>query len=444
MAALGSSAALAAPPPEHVALKNARILTISGGPIDKGTILIHRGKIQAVGTDVEVPYDARVFDLAGKTVMPGLIVAHTPRGTDIPNENRPVTPQLDVADSLDPSQLFFEECLRLGHTAVHVIPGNNTIVGGLGRVVRPIGLSVPDMTIAEGAFLKLSVTPRFDQDRMSQLATLRETFLELDDYLNRLAEQRYEEKRKEDKKDVDVGPAEAKKRGKDLIEASHVDDQHRNLLRLRGGTVRVLGEDGRALFNPLGAFVYCGAATDVAPALKFAKENGFADRVVLVLGTECYKAMAELKAAARPVVLPPELVHRETDPLTGEVREISFVRKFAEEGLIFALSPGGDDSLGERMLTYQAARCVREGVSREDALRAITLNAAKVLGLDQRLGSIEPEKDAHVVVFSGDPLDFNSVVEKVFIDGILAYEREKDVRLQKLLSGGKDKSEKPE
>jgi imidazolonepropionase-like amidohydrolase len=86
------------------------------------------------------------------------------------------------------------------------------------------------------------------------------------------------------------------------------------------------------------------------------------------------------------------------------------------------------------MLTYQAARCVRHGIPREVALRAITLNPARMLGLDQRLGSIEPGKDAHLVVFSGDPLDFDSVVEQVFIDGIPAYERAKDVRLQRLLS----------
>jgi imidazolonepropionase-like amidohydrolase len=79
---------------------------------------------------------------------------------------------------------------------------------------------------------------------------------------------------------------------------------------------------------------------------------------------------------------------------------------------------------------------VRYGVPRDEALKAITLNPAKMLGLDKRLGSLEPGKDANVVIFSGDPLDFNSVVEQVFIDGIPAYERAKDVRLQRLLSPG--------
>jgi len=329
-------------------------------------------------------------------------------------------------------------------------------------VVRPIGLTVAEMTIAEGEFLKIAISPRAGFDRMVQMATLRETFLELDDYLAKLAEKRYEDKLKEDDKKIDVGPAEARKRGRELIRAEDVDDQHRNVLRLRGG--RLPAEVGPSsgvttttgsstsaagrealLFKPLGAFVYCGDAMDVGLATQIAKDNGFFDRLVLVLGGECHKAVSELQAAARPVVLPGELTYRETNPLTGEVRETFVPKKIFDAGLLFALLPGGDESYAERMLTYQAAQCVRFGVPRDEALKGITLNPAKIMGLEKRLGSIEPGKDADLVVFSGDPLEFNSLVEQVFIDGIPAYERAKDVRLQKLLSPGtSDSTPKPE
>jgi imidazolonepropionase-like amidohydrolase len=129
------------------------------------------------------------------------------------------------------------------------------------------------------------------------------------------------------------------------------------------------------------------------------------------------------------VILPEDLIHRETDPLTGEIRETFVGKRFADAGLVFALSPGPDASLPERMLTYQAARCVRYGVPRDIALRAITTYPAQALGVADRLGSIEPGKNASLVVFSGDPLDFDSA------DGVLAYERSKDARLQRLLSG---------
>lgn len=430
----GAGVTTLADPPDKVALTGGRIIPVVGQPIAEGTVLIEHGKIAAVGADVEVPYDARVFDVTGKVVFPGMVHVHTWQGMDIPNENRPITPHLDAYDAIDPSRLFFEDALRLGVTAVHVIPGNNTVIGGLGRVLRPIGLTVSEMTIAEGSFLKISITPRRGYDRMLQMAMLREAFLELDDYLAKLAERRYEEKLEEDEQELDVGPAEARRRGRELIRAEDIDDQHRNLLRLRGGQVRVAGKQGPTLFKPLGAFVHCNNAMDVALAVRFAKDHEFFDRTVLVTGGECCKAVEELKQAARPIVLPPQLVYRETNPLTGEVREAFVPKKFFQAGLEFALVPGPDDSYAERMLNYQAARCVRHGIPRDVALRAITLTPAKLLGLDERLGSIEPGKDAHLLVFSGDPLDFNSVVEKVFIDGILAYDREKDVRLRRLLS----------
>ena len=347
-----AASAWAAPPVERVALTNAKIIPISGPVIEKGTVLIDRGKIASVGKDVEAPYDARVFDLSGKILFPGMVVAHTARGMDVANEPRPVVPQLDAGDALDPSQLFFEDCLRLGHTTVHVIVANNTVIGGVGRVVRPIGLTVDDMTIAEPAFLKLSMSNRFD--RMMQMAQLRGAFAELDDYLNRAAEEAYEKKLKDEDKKIDVGPAEARKRGRDLLKAEDIEEQYRNLLRLRGGQVRVEGTDGPTLFKPLGAFVYCDRAMDVAHAVEVAKANGFFDRTVLVLGPECYKAIDELKAAARPVVLLPELVHRELNPLTGEVRETFAPKRIYDAGLKFALLPYGG--------CYKIERCATQVV----------------------------------------------------------------------------------
>lgn len=429
--------ALAAPPPERVALVGGQIIPVVGQPIDKGTVLIERGKIKAVGTDVEVPYDARVFDVSGKVVFPGLIDVHTSDGLDVSNEPRPVTPQLDVYDAIDPSQLYFEDCLRLGMTALHVIPANDTVIGGLGRVVRPIGMTVSEMTIAEGAHLKLAVAPRYRTSRMWQMAQLREVFRELDEYIAKLAEQRYEEQLEEDDKQIDVGPEEARKRGREHIRAEDLDAEHRNLVRLRGGAI--MGPEDEPLpsiLKPLGAFVYCEKAMDVDPAIELAKEQQFFDRCVFVLGTECFKAVDALKQAARPVVLPPMLEHVEVDPLTGEESRTFVPKRIYEAGLLFALVSGQDTSYAERMLTYQAARCVRAGIPRDEALRAITINPAKMLKLDDRLGSIEAGKDANLVVFSGDPLAFTSVVERVFINGIPAYDRAKDVRLQRLLSPG--------
>lgn len=409
----------AAPPPAKLALKGGRIIPVGGAEIAEGTLLIEQGKITAVGKDVEIPYDAAVVDVSGKVLFPGMIEPHSWDGLDRPNESLPIAPYLDVYDAVDPSRLYFEDALRDGVLAVHVIQGNECVIGGLSRLVHPIGRSVDEMTIQPTIALKLSTSPKSGSDRMSQMAAMREAFLDLEDYLERLAEQRYEAKLKEEKKEIDVAPEEARKLGRELIRDEHLDDKHRNLVKLK---------DGRLL-----AWIYCGAATDVVAAIETAKENGFLDRTVFVLGTEAYRAVKELKAAGRPVVLPADLVHQERDPITGKLSETFIPKVIHDAGLKFVLQPNPNDSLAERYLGYQAARCVRNGIPREVALQAITLGAARMLGVDGRLGSLEVGKAGYVLVLSGDPLDFNSWVERAYIDGILAYDRDKDVRLQKLL-----------
>jgi len=339
-----------------------------------------------------------------------------------------VAPYLDVYDAIDPSSLSFEDALRDGVLALHVIQGNNCVIGGLSRVVRPIGRTPDEMTIKPSIALKLSTSPKSGFDRMSQMAAIREAFLELAYYLENLAETRYEAELKKEKKEIDVPPEEARKRGRALIRDEDLDDKHRNLVKLK---------DGR-----LDAWIYCGAATDVGPAIETAKRNGFLEHTVFVLGTEAYRAVKELRAVGRPVVLPETLVHQERDPITGELSETFIPKVIHDAGLLYALQPNPNSSLAERFLTYQAARCVRHGMPRQAALKAITLNPAKILGIDDQLGSLEVGKTGNVVILSGDPLDFNTWVEKAYIDGILAYDRAKDERLKELLGLKKKQEEK--
>lgn len=413
------SAAIAAPPPAKLALQGGRIIPVVGEEIASGTVLIENGRITAVGSKVEIPYDAMVVDVSGKVLFPGMIAAHTSGGLDRANENLPVTPFLDVYDSLDPSSLFFEDALRDGILALHVIQGNNCVIGGLSRVVRPIGRTIDEMTIRPSLALKFATSPKRGYDRMTQMAAMREAFRELDYYLNNLAEKKYEEKLKEEEKDLDVLPEEARRRGRELITDADLDDKHENLVKLT---------DGR-----LAAWIYCGSATDVGPAIRTAKENGFLERSVFVMGPDAHRAVSELKEAGRPVVLPQDLIYQRRDPITGELEETFVPKVVHDAGLTFALLPHSDASLAERYMTYQAARCVREGISRAVALEAISINPARMLGIEDHLGSIEVGKAACIVVFSGDPLDFNSWVEKAYIDGVLAYDRAQDVRLNELL-----------
>ncbi len=405
--------------PAKLALTGARIITVSGDDIRNGTVLIENGKITAVGRDVSVPYDAMEVDCSGKVLFPGMIDPHSARGLDVANESRDVTPYVDVYDAIDPSRVYFEESLRRGVTSVHVMVSNNCVVGGKSRVVRPIGRTPDDMTVRAEVGLKLSTSPKGGYDRMLQLQSLRSTFSELDHYLERVAERRYEEKLKEDDKPLTVGPEEARKRGKELVRDEDLDDTHRALDGLRKGR--------------LSAWIHAGSAMDVRPAVDIATKQGFLDDSVFVIGVDTVRAIGELKAAKRPIVVPVDMVRRNRDPITGDVTEEFVPAALHAAGLTFALQPSPNSSMAERFLNYQAARCVRHGIPRRVALKSITLNPANMLGLGDQLGSIEVGKIANIVVFSADPLDFNAKIEQVFIDGILAYERSRDPRIQDLL-----------
>lgn len=415
----GQSSAWAAAPPTKIALTGARVIPVVGDDIDGATILIENGKITAVGKDVKIPFDAMEIDLSGRVIMPGLIEPQSWSGLDIANESLPVAPFLDVGDAMDPSRLYFEDALRDGITTIHVMQGHSTVIGGMSRVVRPIGLSPDEMTVGINNAIKMSVSPRSGYDRMQQMATFRETFRDLAQYTEELAEQKYEESLEKDKKKVDVGPAEARKRGLPMIKDSDYDDKHLNLMRLKRGDFE--------------SWIYVGSPMDVGPAVALATEQGFIDHTVFVLGNDTFKAINELKKAGRPVVLPENLSYRERDPITGVITETFIPTKVHEAGLMFALQPNPNSSMAERYLTYQAALCVRNGIPRQAALEAITLNSARMLGMGDQLGSIEPGKVANLTIYSGDPLDFNSWVEQVYIDGIMAYDRADDPRLTEIL-----------
>ncbi|MCB9854917.1 MAG: amidohydrolase family protein [Phycisphaerales bacterium] len=405
---------------QSILLQGGKIIPVVGDTIEKGDVLIKNGFIEAVGEKVDAPFDATVVDCTNKVVFPGMFDAHTWRGMDQPNESPPVTPFLNVYDAIDPSQLFFEDSLRDGVLSIHIAPGDDTVIGGMSRVVHPIGLTPSEMTTASDIALKLSITPKSGFDRMRQMATFRETFRKLDEDMKALAEKTYEDQLRKDGKDLDVPPEEAQKRGRELLKPEDVPEKDRNLLALTQGKVR--------------AFVHCDKAMDVATGIRLAKEHGFFDQTVFVLGTEAFKAADALKAAGRPVVLDAQLIHVETDPLTGDEKE-TFVPKIIDDaGLEFALLRNWGSAMGERYLWYQAARCVREGVSREHALKAITLWPAEMSGLGHRLGSLEVGKDANVVVLTGDPLDMQSWVDKAYVQGIEVYERSEDIRLKRLFA----------
>jgi len=404
----GAACAQQGPVRQKVAIKGGRVITISGADIENGTILIEDGRIAAVGAGLEVPWDATVIDATGKVVMPGYVEAHTSEGMSTPNEQVEEVPFINAADGVDPMSWYMEDTLRSGITTMLVLPGNNTVLGGTGVVIEPSGHTVAEMTVREYTGMKVSLLPKSDSSRMAHIERLRTYFADLREYLEQY------KLRKAD--------AEAAKKPFD----EKIDPMKQAAIDLTEGKLK--------------AFIYCPLASDAVKALALSKELGF--EIVPVLGSDCYKAAGALAASGLPVILDSETIVWHTDEDT-ETTEMKVVPKImADAGVKFALSRGGRD-YETQSLWLQAARAVANGVSRDVALRAVTLTAAEIIGVADRVGSVDVGKDANLLILTGDPLDAQSWVDNVLIEGQVVYDRAKDERLEELLKKPEPEAKEP-
>ncbi|HVS08584.1 MAG TPA: amidohydrolase family protein [Planctomycetota bacterium] len=416
-----------------LAIKAGKVIPGPGrAAIDGGVILIEGGRITAVGRDVQIPWDATVIDAPDWTAFPGFVEAHTSRGMDRPNENLEVAPFLSVRDSIDPINFYFEDALRWGLTTINVEQGHETVIAGQGIVVKPWGLTVEEMTVKPVAGIKISATPKRTLSGATQAQVLRRAFGDLRRYLEDLVQQKKEgsdrsrrealfqgrELEGEKAKGRAMEGSAWKVEGLERVPRGEIDEKQEPLLALVEGRIP--------------AFVYCGRPSDVRLALEVARENGFLARTTLVVSPVCWKAADEIAEAGVPIVIEGGLVHTERDPFTGKEIETFVPKVFQERGVRFALSASNSTS---ESLWYQAALATGLGLTREQALAAVTTVPAEILGLGKRVGSLEPGKDGNVLLFSGDPLSVSSWVERVILEGVEVYDRSKDVRMKHLLEG---------
>jgi imidazolonepropionase-like amidohydrolase len=411
-----------------------RIVTMAGPDITDGRIVIDGGRITAIGpaSEVEKPWDATVVGGPAFVAFPGFVEAHTSQGMDRGNENLDVAPFLDIRDSIDPIAYFFENALRNGITTLNVQQGPNCVVGGRGMIVRPVGMTVEEMTVRPLFGMKLSTRPKSGKSRATQMQALRFAFEDLKDYLTDLVEKEQDErgyaKREALFQGRDLEEEKAtgrametsawKVEGLELVPRGALDERWAPLLEMLEGRYAV--------------FFHCGQPIDVTHALEVARANGFLARTTLVIEGDCWRAADLIAEAGVPVVLEGPIVEIERDPITGEERETFVPGVLAAKGIRFALS---SEDPASRSPAYQAALAIGEGLDRAAALAAVTTVPAEIIGMGDELGSLETGKLGNVLLFSGDPLSITSFVEHAVVEGRVAYDRAKDVRNKHLLEG---------
>ena len=416
-----------------LAIKAGRVLPGPGQPeLEQATIVIENGRIAAIGKDVKVPWDAVVIDAPNLVAIPGYVEAHSARGMDRPNENLDIAPFLSVRDSIDPVGFYFEDSLRWGVTTINIQQGNNCVVAGQGVIVRPVGLTVDEMIVRTPSGVKLSASPKTGFSAATQAQTLRRAFGDLRRSLEQLVAEKKEgndsarrealyqgrDLEGENAKGKAMEGAAWKVTGLELVPRGEIDEKLVPLLALVEGK--------------LPAFLYCGRPMDVHTALEVAKENGFLAKTTLVLSPAAYKAAGAIAAAKVPVILDGSSVYVETDPLTGEEREVFVPGELKKAGVRFALASANPTT---ESLWFQAAQCVGRGMTRAEAVAAVTTIPAEILGLGKQLGTLEVGKFGTVVLCSGDPLSVTSWVERVVVEGRDVYDRSKDARVRHLVGG---------
>lgn len=398
---------------DQVAVKAGKILPITGPAIDDGVVLIQNGRITKIGkaADVEIPWAAKVIDATGKTVLPTWVVAHSQGGQRGFNENMQNVPWLTVADAIDPAHVYFEDCLRNGVGTVHVLPGNQTLLGGQGMVVRPFGRTVEDMAVASNTGVKLSLFAS-GGGRLQQIRKLRRALADLREYLAD-----FDRRKAEFDKEKAAGAIAADKTWTEEID------------RTKKPGVDLVQKKAKG-------WLYVPSFAEVDEAMRLSQELD----LVVVLGPNIDEAVGMLAKLGKTVVLDEMLEYFETDEETQKEKKFCSAKLLADAGVPFVLTLG--QSGPASYAWWQLGTCVRNGIDRQKALEALTIAPAKLLGLDGQIGSLAEGKLGNLQILTGDPLQATSWVETVVLEGEVVYERDKDPRLQYLFETEREKQKK--
>ncbi len=386
-----------------LAIKGGKIYTITKGVIDKGTILIDGGKVVKVGENVKVPEGAEVIDAEGKVVMPGLVEAHCHigiweetigwAGSDGNEVTDPATPHMRALDAIkaNADEGGLEAALKAGVTTAQILPGSANVIGGTGVVVKTAPKVVTDdMVILNPSGMKIAFgeNPRrvYGVEQKKMPSTRMGVAGVLRDWLQKT--KNYMEKKERFKDQPDKLP--------------EVD------VRLEALEPVLRGE------IPLRAHAH--RADDVATAVRVAEEFGL--KMSWEHATEGHRIAKWIAEKGVPAVWGPSLTARGK----WEMRELSFETPKAlyEAGVKFAIQT---DAVGSTIafLPICAGMAVKHGLPYEEALKAITITPAEILGVGDRVGSIEEGKDADLRILDGDPLELRSKVEMVIIDGEVVH-----------------------
>ena len=389
----------------------AKIIPISGEPIENGVLVTKGDKIVAVGTEAEVdiPSNAKTFDVTGKVIMPGLVDSHSHIGDgDGGDRSAALHPDARIVDSIDPHSETFKKALAGGVTTVNVLPGSGHLMSGqtayiklrnADKIEEMLFVDDPQKEVAGGLKMANGTNsigdPPFPGTRAKSASMVRELFIKAQDYKDKI-EQADGDPEKMPTRDV----------GMDAL-------------------VEVLNGERIVHYHTHRHY-------DILTAIRLAEEFGF--RIVLHHVSEAWKVADEIAEAE----VPASIIVLDAPGGKPEATDIKYKNGAVLEKAGVTVGYHTDASITDtRLFLRSGAFGVRAGMSREAALEALTIENAKMMDLQDRVGTLEAGKDADFIVLSGDPLSVYTKVEQTWIEGIkrFDYSNPKD---RKYSTGGYD------
>lgn len=375
----------------QTAIRGETVYTMAGTPIKDGVVLVRKGKIEQIGTAAQITIPKDYQTLNAKVVTPGLIDAHSvvglsgylnqPHDQDQIEKSSAIQPELRAIDAYNAREFLVEWLRSFGVTTLHTGHAPGVVISGQTLVAKTSGGTVDksvivpiEMIAATMGEAGLNREGKGPGTRAKLVAVLRSEFIKAQEYLKKSSA-----KSAEDRPDRDL-----------KTEA---------LVKLLKGEVPLL--------------VTVHRAQDILAAIRLAKE--FHLRLVLDGASESYLVIDEIKAAGCPVIIHPTMMrsYGETENASMET-----AAKLMQAGILVALQSGYEEYVPKtRVVLYEAAIAAANGLTFDQALATVTINAARILGLDKRIGSLEVGKDADIVLFDGDPFEYTSHVTGVLIEG---------------------------
>lgn len=380
-------------------IKNAKVYTMAGDVIEGGCILVEDGKIKEVGTDLVAPLDAQVIDASGKMVFPGFIDSHCHigmweegigfEGADGNEMTDPITPHLRAIDAINPRDEAFGNAIKGGVTTAATGPGSANVIGGTFSVIKLHGDRIDDMIVVETLAMKCAfgenpkrvyaekkVSP---STRMGTASHLRETLAKAFEYKNKKAAA-----------------------GDDASKMPPYDMKLEAMLPVVNGEI------------PLKAHAH--RADDIFTSIRIAKEFGV--KLTLEHCTEGHLIADHLAKEGYPAIVGPSFGNKSKFELNNKTFDTPKV--MVEAGCKIAIMTDSP-VIPLEYLPMCAALAHKAGLDEMEALKAITINAAEILEVSDRLGSIEVGKDADLVIWNAHPFDLQATVAHTIVDGVIVY-----------------------